>query len=158
MNKDTNQKKKKDRSVLIIAIIALFLVFGASYAIMSPIMHKVNYETFTNDLTRSINDAREHGKVTVTRGEDTYIMDEDNLSWMYSLIVNMGVGNRTSQTPENTIIISFPDGSELTLGDVTVENGVRKGRTGLYVSFKNTKGKTYSYYSDMADTTSFEDL
>lgn len=155
-NKQT--RGKKDKSVLIIVIVALILVVAATYFIMSPIKYKNDFENFKADFTKTINSAKESGAVLVTQDGKTHKANEYVLSDFYWLLTGAGIGVPTKQVPESPILIDFPDGAEMTLGEVEVERGSRKGRMCMYISFKNDKGKVFTYYHDMIDLRAIEGL
>ena len=151
-------KTKKDKSVLIIAVVAILLIFAATYFIMSPIKYKNDFESFKADFTKTVNYSKDNGAVLVTQDGNVRKANKDAISDFYWLLTGAGIGSTTTQEPESPILISFPDGAEMILGEVEVEQGPRKGRKCLYISFKNDKGKEFSYYHDLIDMRAIEGI
>ena len=145
------QAKKKDRTLLIVVIVLALAFILIGIPIISPIVNKMNHDSFINDLTVSLNDANESREpvIAVMDGKE-YELDEYSTQYYYVTIVDLGTGMKIEAPPkDDSLILKFPDGTTLEFREGAVTSGPRKGRMGTFVYYNGPKGQKYQCCSDM---------
>ena len=159
---ETKQKKgrRKDIMLPVVILIGVILIVAIATPIAKPILQKTRFEKFEEDLTRSTSYAGENGNIIIEKDGRVYSMGPDAATWVYSMLLTIGMGTPVSakDEPECEIKMMFPDGAEMKLGEMEVERGPRKGRMGIFVYFKNDKGQEYRYYSDVTTLKKFREV
>ena len=131
---------------IIAATGALFLI------LLVPLigtLHFMNsYHDFVHDLSESAMYGREHGSTTITLDGEKQKISFDGVSDVIGNISDAGMGRPTKTEPDGGVIISFGDGTSLTLSEVAIETESRLSDTGVLVRYTRADGSVYAYDSD----------
>ena len=158
--------KKRDASPLLITVIAIVAILFAVFAIAMPIMKKIEFDKFQQDFTESINEAHREGSIMVSKVTDEesgfvkqYALGDSASSWLYYMMMDIGMGTPLKEGPEDCRLkLDFPNGSVMKIDEVPVVSGVKKGKPGLYVYFKNKEGKEYRFVRDALNSDVFMEV
>ena len=144
------RKKSRDRGLIIILIVIAICSFFLYKVLIEPVVEKTKYDYFINEFTDAINDSKLNGGIQVDFEDGTFTMDEYSTSYIYENVISFGLGVPWEKGLEGEVVtLTFPNGAKLKYAEGDIEQGVRKGRKGLVMYFKDTKGKEYCYIYDM---------
>ena len=147
--------KRPKKDYLIKGAIVLAVVVFILY--ITPIVQGVKmtnrYHRYIEELTNSVNHAHKNGGVTVEYQGETFRLEKERLSALYSIIVTTGMGKIQKSPPEGADLytLSFPDGSKMLICETDIPEESRISDVGVYFSYTNVVGEVYQYDTDLID-------
>ncbi|MBR0085136.1 MAG: hypothetical protein IJL97_01165, partial [Lachnospiraceae bacterium] len=107
--------------------------------------YQLRYNKYKDSLLESVMYAREHGSCRASvDGEEVHVR-EYNLTAMYTLLWDAGMGKTQSYEPEGDVIsVNFGDGSRLQIWEVRIDDKGEE-KPGICVKYTNKNGGVYQY-------------
>ena len=131
---------------IILAVVALFL------ALLIPLISTLRlmggYHDFIRDLSASAAYGREHSTTTVTLDGELQKPNFDGIGEAIGCISDAGMGRTSDAEPEGGVLISFGDGTTLSLSPVAITTDERQNDTGVLVRYTREDGSAFAYDSD----------
>ena len=136
---------------IVVIVFAVAVIYGAYGLHITR-----QYQLFVEDYTTSLNHARRNGGLTVHRGGETWRLDNDTGSRIYTDVLDADSWKPQKKEPnEDMIELIFPDGAEMKVCEVEIMEEARIRDQGIFIYYMNKDGKVYMYDTDRIDVESF---
>ncbi len=149
-DKVKNQPKtKNDSKLLIIIIVAIIFSIFILYPIVRSILYTVSFNNFIDSFKESALYARENESYEIKYNDELVSDNPEYVSYVLQSLLAMGMGTECDDIEaDESITISFGNGSELVLKPTTSidENG--REQQSMFMDYQYPNGKTYRYKRD----------
>ena len=130
----------------------LAVAVGISLAILIPLISSLRltlgYNDFMRDVSGSASYGREHGTTVIMFDGVRQKPNVDGVSRVIETLSDAGMGRPSDEVAESGVVISFGDGTSLSLNEVTIDGATKQGDLGVLVCFERQDGSIYAYDSD----------
>lgn len=132
--------------LIIAATVVMFLILLVP--LIGTLGFMNSYHEFIRDVSESARYGREHGSSTIALDGELQKIDFDGISDVIGNLTDAGMGRPSDAKPEGGIVISFGDGTSLSLNEVPIETESRLSDAGVLVRYTRADGSVYAYDSD----------
>lgn len=142
-------KTKNDSKLLIIIIVGIILSIFILFPIIRSILYTVSFNNFIDSFKESAIYARENESYEIKYNNELVSDNPEYVSYVLQTLLAMGMGIECDEIEaDESITISFGNGSELILKPTTTidENG--REQQSMYMGYQYPNGKTYRYKRD----------
>ena len=132
--------------VIIAIVVTLFLAF--LIPLISTLSFMNNYHDFVRDVSASALYGREHGTTVITLDGQKQKVSFDGVSQVIGNISDAGVGRPSDDKPLGGVVITFGDGTSLSISPTSIVTESDKTVDGVLVRYKRADGSVYAYDTD----------